>query len=264
MISLPLLLLKLFLVPTFLLLLTLAGQRWGPSVGGWLAGFPVVIGPILFFLAIEQGVPFAAHAAAASLSAVFAFVAFSCAYAHAAQRLSWLPSLLMAWLAWGAAAVALSTLPATLPLAFGLALVSLMAAPRFFPPRLEPLEPRLPLPLPPRAVSRSELATRMLAGAALTVAVTFLATMVGSAWSGLLAGFPVIGSVLAVLAHRGDGFSTTNLLLRGMVAGLFSVVVFCFLLTLALPHLPMSLAFTVALIAAGFAQLVSKRLLTKG
>jgi len=32
--------LKLVLVPGFLLLVTLAARRWGPSFGGWLAGLP--------------------------------------------------------------------------------------------------------------------------------------------------------------------------------------------------------------------------------
>jgi chromate transport protein ChrA len=49
------LILKLLLIPGFLLLISLAGKRWGPSVAGWLSGLPVVVGPILFFLAIEQG-----------------------------------------------------------------------------------------------------------------------------------------------------------------------------------------------------------------
>lgn len=40
------LLLKLFLVPDFLLLLSLGGKRCRPSVANWLAGLPVVTGPI--------------------------------------------------------------------------------------------------------------------------------------------------------------------------------------------------------------------------
>ncbi|MFN9427917.1 MAG: hypothetical protein ACK6CO_13225 [Cyanobacteriota bacterium] len=249
MIPLPLLLLKLLLVPSFVLLITLASQRWGPALGGWLAALPLVTGPVLLFLAIEQGPPFAAKAAVATLSAVLAFVAFSCTYAHTAQRQPWLPCLLLAWLAWGGAAVALSALPAFPPLAFGLALIALTATPRFFPPATAGMASRL-APLPPRVLSRSELASRMLAGAALTVAVTGLATMVGSAWSGLLAGFPVLGSVLATFAHRCEGFSKATLLLGGMLRGVYSIVVFCFFLALALPHLSIPLSFSLALLAA--------------
>ena len=81
--------LKLLLVPTFLLLLSIAARRWGPSTGGWLAGLPVVSGPALFFIAIEQGADFAAQASAASLLSVPAIVCFSLVYAHLAQRLNW-------------------------------------------------------------------------------------------------------------------------------------------------------------------------------
>ncbi|HBF50271.1 MAG TPA: hypothetical protein DDX04_07705, partial [Massilia sp.] len=54
--------LKLVLVPLLIYLVTLAGRRWGPSVAGWLSAFPIVAGPILLTLALEQGAPFAASA----------------------------------------------------------------------------------------------------------------------------------------------------------------------------------------------------------
>ena len=81
--------LKLVLVPVFLLLVTLAGKRWGPSAAGWLAGLPIVTGPILYFIAVERGPGFAASASTLALSAVFASVSFSVAYAHACRRQGW-------------------------------------------------------------------------------------------------------------------------------------------------------------------------------
>ena len=78
--------LKLLLVPTFLLLLSLAGRRWGPAVAGWLAGLPVLTGPILFLLALEKGPAFAAAAATVSLSAVFGAVALIVTYARVCAR----------------------------------------------------------------------------------------------------------------------------------------------------------------------------------
>ena len=45
--------LKLTIVPLLIAAITFAGHRWGPAVSGWLAGLPVVAGPVLFFMAIE-------------------------------------------------------------------------------------------------------------------------------------------------------------------------------------------------------------------
>ena len=64
----PLLLVKLLLVPGLIGGITLAGRRWGPAVAGWLSGFPVVTGPILLFVALEQGPQFASTTAAAALA----------------------------------------------------------------------------------------------------------------------------------------------------------------------------------------------------
>ncbi|MEW5865130.1 MAG: hypothetical protein AB1773_16295, partial [Pseudomonadota bacterium] len=85
--------LKLLLVPSLLAAVTLASRRWGPRAGGWLAGLPLVTGPILFILALEHGADFAARAAVASLSAVAAAVAFGAAYSHACLRFGWAPAL---------------------------------------------------------------------------------------------------------------------------------------------------------------------------
>ena len=56
-------LLKLLLVPLLLAAVTLAGRRWGQSVAGWLGSFPIVAGPILLILSIENGAGFGARAA---------------------------------------------------------------------------------------------------------------------------------------------------------------------------------------------------------
>jgi hypothetical protein len=245
--------LKLLLVPAFLLLVSLAGKRWGPSVAGWLAGLPVVAGPILFFLAVEQGESFASVAATAALSAVFASVAFSAAYAHAAQRLSWAPSLLLALSAWGTAAAALSWLPAHATLSLVVSLLALVAAPRLFP--------ATQVRLATYVVATPELCCRMLAGCVLTVAVTLAADGLGAGWSGLLAVFPVLGLVLAVFSHRNQGAAFVAALLRAMATGLYSFAAFCYALSLTLPHLGLAAAFVIAAGLAITVQVVTKRYL---
>ncbi|SDO66751.1 hypothetical protein SAMN05216303_10249 [Rhodoferax sp. OV413] len=247
--------LKLLLVPTFLLLVTLAGKRWGPAIAGWLAGLPVVAGPILFFLAIEHGIPFTARAATAALSAVLASVAFSLAYAHAAQRLPWQASMALGLVGWTATALCLSAYPLTQAMALLAALLALLTAPRCFP--------RSTAPVRARPLGAVELGLRMLAGAFLTVAVTLSAAYVGPGWSGLLAVFPVLGTVLAVFSHRSQGPAFTATLLKAMVTGQYAAVAFCFTLSVALPRLPMAWAFGTAVMAAITVQISSKRALMR-
>ncbi len=244
--------LKLLLVPAFLLLVSLAGKRWGASVAGWLAGLPVVAGPILLFLAVERGEVFASTAAAAALSAVFASVAFSVAYSHAAQRMSWAASILLALPIWAAAAYFLSLLPSNPISSLLVSLLTLFVAPRLFPATLD--RPSV------HVVSTTELVCRMVAGAALTMAVTIGAGRFGSTWSGVLAVFPVLGIVLAVFSHRTEGPAFVAALLRAMATGLYSFTAFCFTLSFALPYLGESRAFTVAAVLAIMVQVGTKSL----
>ena len=246
------LLVKLLTVPGFLWLISLANRRWGPSVAGWLAGLPVVVGPILLFLALEQGQDFAAQAAVAALSALFAMVAFSVAYARAAQHLAWPGALAVAILVWALLATAIAQVPTSLGFSVVCALSALILAPRLFPAVGT-------LAVSPGPGS-DKLPYRMFAGALLTLAVTWLASTVGQQWSGLLAVFPVLGSVLAVFSHQRHGPAFTTVLLRALATGLYSFAAFCLVLALALPHLGL-VAFVVAVLVSMAVLGISKRLL---
>ena len=246
----PLLALKLLLVPAFLLMVSLAGRRWGPQVAGWLAGLPVVAGPILFFLAVERGAGFAATAATLSLSAVLASVSFSLAFAHAGLRGRWWPAMLAGLGAWALAATVLARWPLPLGWALALSLATLWMAPRLFP---------AVAPQPSgRAMGRGELLLRMATGAGLTVGVTAAAAALGPAWSGLLAVFPVLGIVLAVFSHRSQGGGFAAALLRAMATGLYAFVAFCFVLALALPAWGTGWAFAAATVASLVVQLATR------
>lgn len=248
------LLLKLLVIPGFLLLISLAGKRWGPSVAGWLSGLPVVVGPILFFLAIEQGEVFAAHAATAALSAMFAMIAFCVTYAQVAQRTGWPLALASSLLVWAIAAIALSVIPASLALSVIAAATALLAAPYLFPK----VQPIVAGPAP----KSDKLFMRMLAGALLTLAVTLLASTVGERWSGLLAVFPVLGSVMAVFSQQTRGPAFTAALLRATATGMYSFAAFCLVVALTLPDMGLpgfglGVAVSVAMLG------VTKRLLAK-
>jgi uncharacterized membrane protein (GlpM family) len=233
--------LKLALVPLVLLALTLAGMRWGPRVAGWLTGLPAVAGPILLFLAIERGAPFAAQACIAALSAVMANAAFIAAYSRVCLHARWPAAAAAGLLAWAATALALTRLPASLPLALAVALASLAIAPRLLPPpRTAAASPR---------TGRVELGLRMAAGALLTVVVTVSAARIGTAWSGVLTAFPVLTLVMAVFSQRGQGADFVVAMQRATIGGLYSFIAFFATLALMLTHdgrIPVSFAAALA------------------
>lgn len=250
------LVLKLALVPLLIFLITLAGRRWGPRVAGALSAFPVVAGPILLFLALEQGEAFAADAALGTVAAVAAFAAYALAYAWLATRFGWVISLAGAYVVYAVVAfgASLSSLPVLVHAA--LDVLVLIAFVRWMPRDLPPAPP-------PRAV-RAELLLRMACGAALVVLITWLAETLGPRVSGVLALFPVLGTVLAVFSHRNSGVAFVVALLRGMLLGMFSMTAFCATLALSLPHVAPALAFPLAVGVALITQFVVYGVVSRG
>ena len=246
----PMLALKLTIVPLLIAAITFAGHRWGPAVSGWLAGLPVVAGPVLFFIAIEQGSSFAATAAIGTLAGVLGAVSFAIIYAWVATRFAWPTSFACGLVAYFAVVAVLYLISPSIYLAALVSVGSLILGPRLFPRTTS------------KAVivvsSYAEVACRMLAGAALVVLVTHFAANLGPQLSGLFAVFPVITSVLAVFSHRHSGHECTVLLLRGLLFGLIAFAAFCFALAMLLPEWGTGAGFVAAVGCALLIQFLSR------
>ena len=248
-----LLTLKLALVPAFLAALTMAARVWGPSVAGWLAGLPVVAGPIVLLLALERGPWFAAQASAASIAAIAASEAFNFAYAWTSRRMAWPLALAAGMAGWLGVALLLVHLPGSLMWALAAACMAVAVS--------QSSLPRVTGPVPAARVGRADLAVRMLAGALLTVAVTSLSASMGATWSGLLSVFPLLGIVLAVSAQRAHGADFVALLMRGMVLGRGSFAAFFAVLATTLPIYGVWLSFACAALVSIAVQGATRRML---
>jgi len=248
------LLLKLALVPLLIWLVTLAGRRWGQAVAGWLSAFPIVAGPILFALCVEQGAGFAASAAEGTLLAVVAILVFSLAYAWASTRFQVAGSMALALLAWAGSVALLQALRLPPGLAFISVWCALLLTLRLFPAAA---------PGAAGGARRNDLPWRMLAAAALVLAVTAGAAHLGARLSGFFAMFPVMSTVLVGFAHAGSGRDSAVSLLRGMVAGYFGFSVFCVTLALQLRAGGVGMAFALALGCALAVHLAARRLLVR-
>jgi hypothetical protein len=236
-----LLVLKLLLVPALVVWVTLAVRRWGPAVGGWLSGLPIVAGPVLVFYAIEQGTQFAADAAQATLAGMSATAAFSLAYARVCRRLPWWAAVAVSWSAFAAATLVLY---AWRPGVFiGLMLTTSVAV---LGRRMLP--PAEPVPQPASAPP-GDLIVRLVTSAAMVLVLTAAADRLGPTLSGLLTAFPVLTTTIAVFTHVQRGAAATIEFFRGFLPAIIGFSTFCFAFALLLQPLGTALGLLGALAA---------------
>lgn len=232
---------KLLLVPSLLALVTLVARRWGASVAGWLASFPIVAGPVLFVVTLEQGAAFGARAAGAAVAGIAPTMLFVVLYAYLSARFRWWQSVLLGYLGWAVAVALLTRAPAGLAAsvvigAAGLALAMALVRP--------PAGPALPV-----QPNRFELPARMLVGVLLTFATSALAAAFGARLAGYAAIFPLVASVVASFSHALHGRDSAVRFLAGMCRGMWSVAAFALALALLLPRTGLAPAFLGSLAA---------------
>jgi hypothetical protein len=238
--------LKLVLTPALIGTATLAGRRWGQSVGGWLVGLPLTTGPVAFFIALDHGAAFGAAAVVGSLVGAVAEAAFSVAYGWSATRTAWPPALLAGSVAYAVTAAVLQPFglgPAAL---FGLVVAALAVSIRLMPAAVAGAVPAAP--------PRWDLPARMVLATAVVLALTALAPRLGARWSGLLATYPLFAAILTAFGHRLQGAGAALSVLRGLLFGLFSFAAFCLVLAVGLVPLGIAGAFAAAIAAAVLVQ----------
>lgn len=221
-----------------------AAGRFGPLIGGALAGLPITLGPGFFFLIREAPASFIGQAAAYSLLSLCATQLFLLAYIATARRgLPWV-SLAGAVAAWFLAASLLRLLPAA-PL-LGLALFVLVTL------LCWQLSRRFLLPAAPgkgRGGMGLLLARGLLAGTLVTV-VTTASAWLGSAGAGLLLAYPIGYSVVSVTLHQTLGTAGAIATLRSALLGTASLAGFCLVLAVAVSHWTPPVALAAALVTS--------------
>ena len=234
-----LLTLKIVVVPALIVSVTLAGRRWGPRVGGVLASFPLVAGPVLIFFAIEQGDAFASDAARATLVSLVAVVTFSVVYAWACLRAPWWASLALAWVGFAIAIVTLhSGLRWTVASAVIAASASLTVG-KFVLPARRPTGVGAPPPA-------WDLPLRMITAVGLVLTTTALAHRLGPAWSGALTPFPVALAILLGFLHAQQGAPSTIRFLHAFLPGMWSFVAFLVVVAVSVARLGSWVGFVLA------------------
>lgn len=239
------LILKLTIVPLALLAFGIVERLHGPRIAGWLAGFPIVAGPLLVFVTLDHGAAFGSATALGAFFGLVPWLAFAMTYAWAARRRAWAWCALIGFAAWAlvaALAVWVEDGPRWLEI---IPLVAFVAA-LFAQPRGEPSDEE-------REHVWWGLPARMVAGAALTVLITQFASAMGTHWSGVFATFPVMGSIMAISSHVQYGRHAVQEVVAGMSMGLASVGTFCFAAYVFLGLTGMWTAFALSLAASSTA-----------
>lgn len=232
------LLAKLLLGPSLVVATSLAGRRWGPTVSGVLVAIPMVLGPILLLITIEQGDSFGADAAAASLLGLVALATFTVVFARVGRSQSWAVTTAAGWTAFILVALVTSQIDVPPVAAAGAAIAGFSAALVLIPPAPHPAGPRTPPPawdLPARAVTT----------AALIVTVTGVADTLGPSLAGALAPFPIATTVVAAFVLAQDGPFASTEMMRGFVRGIFGAVGFSFLVAVLLAPLGAAAAYAI-------------------
>jgi len=240
---LQILLLKIIIVPLFLLLISLISKKFGAFYGGIVSGLPAVAGPIIYVLGLEHDNNFAAATCYSALYGLSGFMAFGVAYSWAARKFNWIISLFFALCSWAIMVAIMMNAPHNLGFAIMVAIISLAFAKFALPPKKGGA---LPAPL--------NLYIRLISGALLTLLVSKIATHTTGIIAGFAAVFPIFGIILMSETHRNDGAQECANLFHGWIIGLISFLVFFAVLPLLLAKIQLGLSFILATIICLIAQ----------
>lgn len=248
-------LLKLVLTPLLITGATLAGRRWGQAVSGWLVGLPLTSGPVSFFLVLQQGRLFAAHAAQGTLTGLISVAVYCLTYAWLSLRFHWLLCWLASWGVFFLSTFMLEQIHLTLFTTFLIVLMSLLIAFVFWP-RQEKASNIANTPV-------WDLPLRIVIATAFVLLLTSSAPLLGPLLSGLLTPLPILSTILAIFAHRLYGASPARHVLRGVILGVFAFAVFFLIIAALLPVLSIALTFLCAIFGAICTQSLSLMLMRK-
>lgn len=237
------LLLKLIIVPMFLLLISLISKKFGAFYGGIVSGLPAVAGPIIYVLGLENGNNFAATACYSALYGLSGFMAFGVSYSWAARKFNWIICLLIALVSWALMVALMMNAPHDLRVASFVTIFSLIFA-KFALPQKN--GGAVPAPL--------NLYIRLISGAILTLLVSKIASQTTGIIAGFAAVFPVFGIILMSETHRNDGAQECANLFHGWIIGLISFAIFFVALPLLLAKFQLGISFFFATIICLFAQ----------
>lgn len=218
-----LLAIKLVSVPIFILAISMVAHKWGASVSGVALGLPLTSGPVLFFLALEQGTSFAAASALGTLMGLISLCTSCIIFCWSSFKRSSLVSLIGSTGAFFTMTLILNSVSLPSVLSFLSVLGVLLLLCRMCPSGASGSVPH--------ESRRGEIPERMIAATALVFLITGMASILGPRLSGLLTPFPVYTTVMGMSILNSEGPDVSAHFFRGVILGSIITSVFLFLIS---------------------------------
>jgi hypothetical protein len=233
-------LIELAVAPALVAISTLVARRWGSRAGGVVSAFPAIVGPVLLILALGRGQVFAARAAEGTLLGLLSLAAFALAYGRLARGHGWRVCAAGGWVAAALAAflAGVAIGGAGSPVGLLVATGAIALAWRALPAVVAESATSAP--------RGGAIPARMASAALLVALLSAAAGALGAVAGGMLAALPVLACVLAVFTHREHGGPRAIAMLRGMLAGMASFVLFCQVIAVAIVPYGIAPAFAAA------------------
>ncbi len=218
-------LLKLMTTPALLVLISLLQRKFGHKIGGLFTGLPLNVGPVVVFLAIEQGQAYVQHNTGTMFAGMVAVPFYFIAYLSCARRRNWVTSILASLAVYCVIVFALGELALPRGIEFALALIAPLAC-LFYLGRQKDWGAAA-------AIGQQTLWLRAAAGAAFLVAVTLLAHILPPRAIGVISILPLFLTIMLVFSHRDYGANVLNHLVLGATAGNYGILAFLAVLAYA-------------------------------
>lgn len=237
---------------------TIISKKWGNQIGGMIASLPWVAGPILIFITLEQGIPFAKSTIEGVMMGMNAWLAFTFTYIYIGKRFNAFITILISYFSYLFVGYILSIPEGLITVHYWFLItivLVVLAILRF--PSLKTFETASFKKL------KYDIPLRMIAITGFVILITYFAQTLGPLWSGILTPFPIMTAVLAFFTHITQGIEGTKLILRGMLAGIVGFTIFLYMQYFMLGNIDLIIAITLGLVVNLIVTFIVGRLLSK-
>jgi hypothetical protein len=251
-------LIKIIVMPLAVGFVTLVSKKWGNNIGGIVAGLPWVAGPIILFIALEQGVSFAVSTVSGIMVGIIGWFCFCMIYILVGRKHGPFLSLLAGYLAYLATCFILRSIISyfTIFQWWCLSLAAFVLCLRFLP-KIPPQTYFEAKPL------RFEIPLRMIMITLFVLTITFFAKVLGPNWSGILTPFPVMTAVLAIFTHHTQGIYQVRKVYIGLFTGMLGFSLFLYAQAIFLPQSSIVTAFSLGILLDILVTIIMKKLFNK-